>query len=306
MTYELIPSNNDTKRRIAFIASCLHILSPAGLFLSAPYAESTFAALNFWGMYCYLRSSKLSSTEYDGAINAAFGMFAAGASFGAASAIRGNGILSGLVLAWDALVCLPSLPNIVQQHQWPRLIRFTGILSGGLILACVYSITQTSAYLEFCTDGNSRPWCNSLYPSIYTWVQKNYWGVGFLKYWTLSNLPLFLLATPMLMLLLATGYLALARTDLLSSVEKTDTAEVATFEQALARMGLPQFILALLALTNFHVQIVNRISSGYPVWYIVLAIAMNTDCRKVEWVVRGAIMYALVQGALYASFMPPA
>lgn len=257
-------------------------------------------------MYCYLRSRKLSSLEYDGAINAAFGFFAAGASFGAASAIRGNGILSGLILAWEALVCLPSLPAVIQQRQWPRLIRFIGILSGGFILACLYAVTQTSAYLEFCTAGNTRPWCTRLLPSIYTWVQKHYWNVGFLKYWTLSNSPLFLLATPMLILLLATGYLALSKSDLLSSVQKSAPGEVADFEQALARMGLPQFVLALLALTNFHVQIVNRISSGYPVWYIVLAIAMNADCRRVEWVVRGAIMYAIVQGGLYAAFMPPA
>ncbi len=37
--------------RLAFLAASLHIFSPAGLFLSAPYAESTFSLLSFVGFY---------------------------------------------------------------------------------------------------------------------------------------------------------------------------------------------------------------------------------------------------------------
>jgi phosphatidylinositol glycan class V len=92
------------------------------------------------------------------------------------------------------------------------------------------------------------------------------------------------------------------------------------------KFALPQLFLAGLALTTFHVQIVNRISSGYPVWYFVLAVAMEgregggvgeqgkgrgvldwlRRGKTVEWIVRAGVVYAVVQGGLFASFMPPA
>lgn len=68
-------------------------------------------------------------------------------------------------------------------------------------------------------------------------------------------------------------------------------------------------------------QIINRVSSGYPVWYIWVAVALHQDGElnlastskvmkmlgeKSEWIVRGMVVYAVVQGGLYASFMPPA
>lgn len=43
-------------RMLAFIAACLHIFSPAGLFLSAPYGESTYALLSFTGYFLFVQS----------------------------------------------------------------------------------------------------------------------------------------------------------------------------------------------------------------------------------------------------------
>lgn len=86
-------------------------------------------------------------------------------------------------------------------------------------------------------------------------------------------------------------------------------------QRYLRRLAVPQAILAVLALSNFHVQIVNRISSGYPLWYLAVA-AMTADRAPVhlfkdssvrsETVVRLMIMYAIVQTGLFASFLPPA
>lgn len=86
-------------------------------------------------------------------------------------------------------------------------------------------------------------------------------------------------------------------------------------QRYLRRLAVPQAILAVLALSNFHVQIINRISSGYPLWYLAVA-AMTADRAPVhlsrnvyvrsETVVRLMIMYAIVQTGLFASFLPPA
>ena len=84
----------------------------------------------------------------------------------------------------------------------------------------------------------------------------------------------------------------------------------------LRRLAIPQLILAVLAMTSYHVQIITRISSGYVVWYWWIAAAIcdkeagNERCVKGPSIsratVRYMVIYAIVQGGLYASFLPPA
>jgi GPI mannosyltransferase 2 len=67
-------------------------------------------------------------------------------------------------------------------------------------------------------------------------------------------------------------------------------------------------ILAILALTTYHVQIITRISSGYPLWYIWLAIVncVGENQKLLKWTTYWMVLYAFVQAGLYASFLPPA
>lgn len=77
-----------------------------------------------------------------------------------------------------------------------------------------------------------------------------------------------------------------------------------------------QFLLALLAFTSYHVQIITRLSSAYPVWYWWLASkivgrssANGSSEKSRQWsvgLVRWMVVYAVVQGGLFASFLPPA
>ena len=159
-------------------------------------------------------------------------------------------------------------------------------------------------------------------------------AVGFLKYWTVSNLPLFLLAAPMLYLLLCSGIEAwswssskgayksgirngrhLSQQAGASTSRSLSLVTVLTEAKLAACLGIPQVILAILALSTYHVQIINRLSSGYPVWYWWLASIMVNDRaviseskkqRSTSAAVRGIIMYAIIQAALFAAFLPPA
>ena len=159
---------------------------------------------------------------------------------------------------------------------------------------------------------------------------KIYRGVGFLKYWTLSNLPLFLLATPMLYILLMSSYWASrvetcmieapsGQRSKIHSGEITSTSATRPdlyITSAFARrFAAPQIVLAALALTSYHVQIISRLSSGYPVWYWWLASSILLDHEtslsgiRLNYggvVTRWIVIYALVQGGLFASFLPPA
>jgi GPI mannosyltransferase 2 len=67
-----------------------------------------------------------------------------------------------------------------------------------------------------------------------------------------------------------------------------------------------QLLLAVMAVTNYHVQIITRISSSYPLWYWWVA---GKLVRGKPWgsrIVIFMVMYASIQGALFTSFLPPA
>lgn len=142
-------------------------------------------------------------------------------------------------------------------------------------------------------------------------------NVGFLRYWTLSNLPLFFLALPMLAIMLCSA-LAPIRTAFqgwLRSSAGVDDSLGNNFEMRMwLRLALPQLILTILTFTNFHVQIITRISSGYALPSVLLASmitgeGLGSDFKQYvrpKWVVRWMVMYALIQGGLYANFLPPA
>jgi phosphatidylinositol glycan class V len=126
-------------------------------------------------------------------------------------------------------------------------------------------------------------------------------NVGLFKYWTPSNLPLFAIAAPMLWIMIRS---ALAPFHVLD--EARPSGESGADGALFRRLALPQLAVAVLAITSFHVQIVNRISSGYPLWYMHIARAVVADKASAPRAVRAMVIYALVQGALFAAFLPPA
>ncbi len=132
-------------------------------------------------------------------------------------------------------------------------------------------------------------------------------NVGFLRYWTPANIPLFFLAGPMLYLLAKSGTTFLSNPYLLNEEAKSTliSKNLASF---LRSMALVQLVLGALAITTYHVQIITRISSGYPLWYWWLAnlLSDSKTAGTGKNVVMFMIMYASIQGALFASFLPPA
>ncbi|KAI9375286.1 GPI mannosyltransferase 2 [Aspergillus egyptiacus] len=310
---------HDTERRrlICFLAAALHIISPAGAFLSAPYGESLFSFLNISGFYVY-SSSRLDSGTRKQSLTYAK-ILLSGVLFAVATAIRSNGILSGVVLAYDAL---EQCYNIISPNPSRAAgVRLCFIVFSGCIVALGFFIPQYLAYAAYCTNQViSRPWCQSLVPSIYGWVQDYYWGVGFLRYWTVSNLPLFLIASPMLLILFLSCFWAFsADVPSLSTKTSSKASRVISPSSAaplLIQLAIAQFLLTTMAVTTYHVQIVNRISSGYPLWYWYLAcqaVGIPDDTRsKIKYsarflvIVQCMMIYALVQATLFGSFLPPA
>jgi phosphatidylinositol glycan class V len=89
----------------------------------------------------------------------------------------------------------------------------------------------------------------------------------------------------------------------------------------ISRLAVIQIILAAMAVLSYHVQIITRLSSAYVVWYWWVGICLldegcamkrstgkgDAGCQsKSIWIVRWMVMYGLVQGVLFAGFLPPA
>ncbi|KAK5003501.1 hypothetical protein LTR28_010092 [Elasticomyces elasticus] len=183
LALQIAPSQSyEGRRRIALLTGLLHIFSPAGIFLSAPYSESMFAFWNFLGMLCFAWSCHPKPTGVEGGIDTLarrdLYILISGLAFALASRIRSNGVFSSLVFAFDLALAVPHLPQALTSFVEVR--RLSALAIAGLVTASGMVIPQALAWVEYCGSAiekgrERRPWCDARPPSIYAWVQKVYW-----------------------------------------------------------------------------------------------------------------------------------
>ena len=164
LTAILFPGSSALPLNAAF----LHVISPAGIFLSAPYAESSCAFLSFLGCVLFVKSlgSGKPTLGKDALI------LTSGVIFGIATTFRSNGILYGSLLLEEAFLTFFLLKDGPRLTTLRRLLA-TGL--GGLSVGAGLVLPQYIAYKEYCTTDAARPWCEKTIPSIYTFVQDHYW-----------------------------------------------------------------------------------------------------------------------------------
>ncbi len=169
--------HGDGGRTVAYLGACLHILSPAGLFLSAPYAESSCAFFSFAG-YLAFAAARRNDASSRPALPGDLLCLAAGLSFGVATFFRSNGLLNGLLFVYEAAT---GAVQFLRQPSLPLLRRLIFVGLGGLLVGAGSVLPQAVAYRQFCLEPSGvpgeefRPWCTALLPSIYTFVQSHYW-----------------------------------------------------------------------------------------------------------------------------------
>lgn len=184
LVHHLPIMNKPERRKVAFIAASLHIFSTAGLFLSAPYAESLFSMLNFLGVLLHAGVPYEMSLEKYGP-SALFRLLLSGVCFGLATTCRSNGVFSELIYFHHVYMLFHSKINI-------RTIMTIAVigLSAVTILAGML-LPQYLAYQDFCVDssaGELRPWCSRSLPSVYSWVQEHYWYVSDVRIANLADI----------------------------------------------------------------------------------------------------------------------
>lgn len=245
------------------LAAFMYIIHPAGIFLISGYTESAFATMILLGILC------IQKRQY----------VLAGIAVAAATLLRSNGLIWGLLFV-NALYT-----EFIQSSSSlsTRIRNSVGVLVGGSLVFFSFAYTQYAAYVEFCPG---LRWCDNTIPSIYLYVQEHYWQNGLFRYWTVSNLPLFLLALPTLVLLLRSS--------------------IFLYHRGQYAIMWVQMIMFFGAIFFWHVQIVTRLVSCTPgpSWYI--ADQLQKRNKSAKWWVVFFILWTSAQAALYGAFLPPA
>jgi GPI mannosyltransferase 2 len=137
---------------------------------------------------------------------------------------------------------------------------------------------------------NSRfmpaPWCARTIPSIYTYAQNTYWNQGLFRYWTVAQIPNFVIAAPVLALMFsfAWWYIRHALVPHFRRIISTRSQEMASvpnqvrpehladmrapkavfLDPSLAPHAIHTLILAFVFLFASHVQTTLRLVAGMP------------------------------------------
>ncbi|KAG7603832.1 GPI mannosyltransferase 2 [Arabidopsis thaliana x Arabidopsis arenosa] len=166
----------------SFRASIIFCFNPASIFYSTIYSESLYALFSIGGVYHLLSGSSNVGVLW----------------FALSGCARSNGILNA------GYICFQTMHRAYEALYQKR--RAYVLIAGFLRCICMclpFVAFQAYGYYNIChghTLDEMRPWCKGRIPLLYNFIQSHYWGVGFLKYFQFKQLPNFLLASPILSL----------------------------------------------------------------------------------------------------------
>ena len=284
-------------------AALLYCFNPASIFHLAPgYTEAMFTFCATYGALLFARGTVYA---FDESCNITWGYFMnKGASyvfFALAASFRSNGILLGIYPACEIVSLL--LVVMRERKFWSKLISLPAHIFGGICIALPTIMVQYAAYVNFCgthsryNNSNNkaipRPWCSKFPPNVYTFIQSEYWDVGFLRSWRFSQIPNILIASPAL---LASVYClmkyAFVRNKIVSPVG--------------AIAGDILWLLScLLCTTLTHIQISMRFLSTLATPYIYIARCGAEESERGKYIIASFIAaYGLVGIVLFSNFYP--
>lgn len=265
--------------KFAYTAALLSVFAPASMSaLAAPTPEPFFSVFSLAGMLLL-----------DGSV---VGDLLGAASFAAATLFRANGILLAGYVVWHVYTRRASVP-------WAALLIAVGVAP--------FIAFQAWAHTRLCPG---QPWCTAVPPLVYSYVQRMYWDVGPFRYWTLAQVPNFILAAPVV------GFGAVQAFAYLRTVPLHAYLPWSAHRPWALPYVVHMAVLCTLLFVASHVQIALRFATpgGMPAlwWALAAAVggrggdtfpALRVPLRAV---VGYLAVYAVIAGVLYAGFYPPA
>ncbi|KAF7827567.1 GPI mannosyltransferase 2 isoform X1 [Senna tora] len=170
----------------ALLSSILFCFNPASIFYSSIYTESLYSFLSIGGVYHLISGGNSLAVLY----------------LALSGCARSNGVVNA------GYFCFQTMHRAYDAMFQKRKISlaFLVVFAGALHCACIFApfiAFQAYGYQNICVGRSHdelRPWCKARVPLLYNYIQSHYWGVGFLRYFQLKQLPNFLLASPILSL----------------------------------------------------------------------------------------------------------
>ena len=292
--------------RLSYLSAAFFVLSPASVFLIAPYTECTFVFLSLCAFCLHERGRLLPSS----------------CVFALAAATRSNGALYAVFPTCEALqVGWQVWRGEKRDGRGLRRVVEAGV--GVLIIAVpsvLYGWWSARAYCDASSSSalTLPAYCASLLPSMYSEVQRRYWGVGFLRYYTLQQAPNFLLAAPILALSISalSSSLSFLSPSAASSSSPTSLLNV-RLHPRLVPYVLLHGALLVTALTVLHVQVSTRFMSALPTVYVWMAERWDggktgeggkegrSDISTMGWwVLCWCLVYMTLGTVLFTLFLP--
>ncbi|XP_066138434.1 GPI mannosyltransferase 2 [Euwallacea fornicatus] len=278
----------------AYVAVRIFCFNPASVFFSAPYTETVFSFLSFTGMHnsvmWYKGKENLiavllpfllsATTRSNGVLNAGFIVF-----LNICLALKGNFKVKVYYVFKIVASIMTCLSGFVYFIVYSRKLFCTGLINIPISRDLQLQAQMEHYVLPYAWTNQSRPWCNSL-ELPYTYVQSHYWNVGFLKYFQLKQTPNFLLALPILYIVIS------------SCIEHF-------YINFLKRRNLKVFAFEVFCLLFVNVQISTRmLCSASPVFYWICAFraCKSQVFRKVIWFY--ILGYFIVGTVMFCNFLP--
>lgn len=296
LSKKIFPSSNRNFIKIVCLLFCFNTC--AG-FLIAPYSEPLSMFLSFLAMNFREKSlNYYSKDKKNKTLKFIYYYILTAILISLSICIRSNCILLGFFLIYDFLKILLFSNASKKTH---RLFSIIPLLSGLLLLITFIIQFYYLPFKRYCPQSGN--WClNPLfnnYPilnfltkkNLYNYIQEKRWNVGFLSYWTINNLPNFLISLPISITLINYCKFFINK-----------------------RIHLPYIIITILFLFVMfffaNVQIINRISIFLPVQYwIIASLLINNNNRNKFWP-KLYLIYCIIwfhlQTILFANFLPPA
>jgi GPI mannosyltransferase 2 len=183
-----------------------------------------------------------------------------------------------------------------------------------LISIAPFFLHQYHAYLSFCHNSSSPPeWCHRTLPFIYSYVQAQYWGVGFLHYWEISQLPNFILGAPpfILLICMSSTHIFEAGLEILHRKEKLQKSPsrlkiLSSHTLDILPYAIHALVLSLILLFASHTQIVLRLASSLPfTHWAAAALLIEKPSMGRIWVA-WSVIWGTMSCILWGVFLPPA
>lgn len=322
-------------KNLAFKATILFCFNPASVFFTAPYTESVFCYLTFKSMLNstllykkYIKQSHFQARDFTYII-----------PFCLSTCTRSNGVLNIGFLVY-ALICL-FLQKIKSRTRIFDCLLCTSkfiVLTVVLVFICMLPFIsfQLFSYKTFCknfkTDlhhlvlnhkdvanfvlpgsflNHNQTWCYSKIPLAYSYIQSHYWKVGFLQYYELKQIPNFLLASPIIIIILGHSFQFFKQCP--KSINKLFNFVLDNF---LAVCVIHATILTIFCVLNIHIQVTTRmLCSASPIiywfsaYYVTDTNLLKTlrykKCKSMEFLITSYYLgYYFVGTVLFCNFLP--